>query len=54
MLAGIPALAGQVDTAAEGDRIVNDDELLMMRRADRLRTVLTEMNTTPRFPTETI
>ncbi len=51
MRGGVPALAGEVEPAAERDRIVDDDDLLMVRPAGRMRIVELEMNTPMRFPT---
>ena len=51
MRGGVPALAGEVEPAAERDRIVDDDDLLMVRPAGRMRVVELEMNTAMRFPT---
>lgn len=35
----IPAIDGHVDAAADGQRVVDDDDLLMMRRTDRMGAV---------------
>ena len=40
VLARVPAARGQVDAAAERDRIVDDHDLLVMRAADRMRVVV--------------
>ena len=42
VLAGVPAARRQIDAAAEGDRVVDDHDLLMMRAAGRMRVVVAE------------
>ena len=35
VLAGVPAPHREIETAGEGDEIVDDDDLLMLRRSQR-------------------
>lgn len=44
MGAGVPAVKGEVDAAAEGHRVVDDDDLLMMHRTERMGAVDGEMH----------
>jgi hypothetical protein len=39
VLARVPAVGGHVDPAAEGQRVVDDDDLLVMRARHRMRMV---------------
>ena len=50
MLRRVPALAGQVDASAKRDRIVDDDDLLVMRAAGRMRVVELQVHAPMRFP----
>jgi hypothetical protein len=54
MLAGVPATRCQIDAAAESDRIVDDDDLLMMRAADRMRVVVPETDPAMRLPRQAV
>ena len=42
MRAGVPAMARQIDAAAKGQLIVDDDDLLMVAGADRMMVVEAE------------
>src|SRR5688572_3090659 len=50
MLVGVPALAGQIEPAAESKRVVDHNDLLVMRSAGRMRVVELEMNAAVRLP----
>ena len=47
MIAGVPArippALGKVEPPNEGQRVVDDDRFLMVRRADRMRPVFVKM-----------
>jgi len=50
MVRRVPTLAGQVDASAKRDGIVDDDDLLMMRAAGRMRIVELQVHAPMRFP----
>jgi hypothetical protein len=52
VLAGIPAAAGEIETADEGDRVVDDDDLLMLRRPGRVMPVEAEVQASMGAPSE--
>ena len=52
VITGVPAPAGQIDAAAEGDAIVDHDDLLVMRAADRMRIVVAEVHAMMRLPAQ--
>ena len=48
----VPAADGEIETAAKGQAVVDDDELLMMGPAERYLVVETEIDITRRHPAE--
>jgi hypothetical protein len=52
MLAGIPAVGRHVDAAAEGERVVDHDDLLVVRCAGGMRAVELELDPLVRHPVQ--
>ena len=49
---GVPAMPGQVDAAAERHRVVDDDDLLVVRAADRVMVVEAEAHLARHAPAQ--
>ena len=54
VLRAIPAAHGEVDAADEGERIVDDDDLLVMRARHRMRVVVAQVHAPGRRPAEAV
>ena len=54
MRAAVPAADGEVEATDEGHRIIDDDDLLVVRGGNRMRVVLGKTNTPPRPPAEAV
>ena len=54
VLGGVPAPDGDVEPAGEGDGVVDDDQLLVLRGAERHRVVEAEAHAARRIPAEGI
>ena len=54
VLGRVPAAVREIETADERDRIVDDDDLLMVRRAERMLVVEAEVQAPVRAPVELV
>jgi hypothetical protein len=52
MLARVSPVGGHVDTAAESDGVIDDDNLLMMRGSLRMRSIELEVDALARNPVQ--
>jgi len=43
MTAGVPSTLGKIQSAGKGERLVDNDDLLVMRRSDRMHAVFVEV-----------